>query len=439
MRYYSLEIGKQNFKELVKLFNLNIQIYVLVSGLFLIIAETIGLYLMYNVLQIPQERFNAALILFHLSVLSCVTQILLTPYSAAIIAKEQMSFYGYIGIVEALSKLIIAIIICNTSFDKLIIYGGLLLLMYILLLIIYACYSKKNISFCRYKFVKDKEKLKGILSFSGWSLFESVTDILSIQGISLLLNVFIGVVINAAAGIASQVVSVVWGFICNFQTAFKPQIIKYYSVGDRDNYVRLLYQTSKLSFFLYYVIALPLVCNLPVLLSIWLQEVPDYSVNISRVVIINLIFGTLSAPIWILIQAQGNIRKYQLYVTSVMLLNFPFAFILLLLGFNPVVIFISKGFVAFLTYISRLAFLKKQFDISIKEYLLKVVKPLLFCSMLAALPTLLVYYLTSDYTQLLISTFVSLIFNILLFYFVGLDSGEKAVIKLYARRFSLNK
>ena len=431
MRYYSLEIGRDNTEGLIRLFNTNIQIFCIVSVAFLLFAETVGLYLMYHILNIPDERFSAAIVLFQLSVISCILQILQTPFSAAIIASERMSFFGYIGIIEALLKLTISVIICNTVFDRLIYYGILLMAMYLIILIIYIIYAKKKIAFCCFKKVRDSKLFKGIFSFSGWSLFESIADILSIQGISVLLNVFYGVIVNAAAGVAAQVTSVVWGFISNFQTAFKPQMIKYYSQGDKDNYERLLFQTSKFSYFLYFIVAAPVFINLPLLFELWLKHVPDYSLDISRVVLINLFVGTLAAPIWVLIQAQGSVQKYQYSVTSIVLLNLPFAFLALELGFSPVFVYITRGIVAGLCHLSRIIFMKKQLNIGIRLYVSKVIVPLSICTMLAAIPPLITYSVTTGFTQLFLSTIVSLLTDILVFYFIGLTKGERQVVSQY--------
>lgn len=435
MRYYSIELGRRNKDALTRLFNINFQLYTLLSVVFIIIVEVVGIYMLNNVLDIPINRLNTAKILLQFSIFICVLQIIQTPFVSAMIATEKMSIYGYIGIVEAIGKLFISFLLLYAVSDRLILYGGSLLVMHLIIFLIYYVYSCKKIDFCEFRRVKDIPLLKNIVNFSGWSLLESLADIFSIQGINVLLNVFIGIVVNAAAGVANQVSSLVWSFISNFQTAFKPQITKYYAQGDKASYTRLMLQSSKLSFFLYFILALPLFINLPKLFELWLVEVPTYSIGIARIVLINLILGTLAVPIHVLVQAKGQVKKYQIHVTSIMLLNFPLAYIVLRYGFSPYWVFAVRGFVSLLAHISRILFLRKEIGVSSSMYLRKVISPMLLSAIVTLIPTCVIYMMTDGYAQLILSSLSSILFSSGIFFLLGLEDYEKVYVKSIIKNF----
>lgn len=435
MRYYSIELGLCNKDALTRLFNINFHLYFILSIIFIFAVELVGIYMVNNILDIPVDRLTTAKVLLQFSILTCVLQIMQTPFVSAMIATEKMSIYGYIGIVEAAGKLFISFLLLYTSSDRLIFYGGSLFVMSLIIFFIYYVYSIRNIDFCEFRGVKDITLLKNIVSFSGWSLLESLADIFSIQGINILLNVFIGIVVNAAAGVANQVTSLVWSFVSNFQTAFKPQITKFYSQGDKDGYTRLMFQSSKLSFFLYFVLVLPLFINLPILFELWLVEVPPFAIGISRIVLVNLILGTLAVPIHVLVQAKGQVKEYQIRVTSIMLLTLPFSYIVLKYGLSPYWVFAGRGCVSLLAHVSRVLFLKKEIGVSSSLYIGKVIFPMLLSAIIAIIPTYIIYIVTDGYTQLFTSSLASLLFSTTIFYLLGLDEIERNYVKSIIKKF----
>ena len=76
-------------------------------------------------------------------------------------------------------------------------------------------------------------------------MFGSISVLATNQGINILLNIFFGVIVNAAMGITNQVSNAINQLVVNFQMAFNPQITKSYAKGDREYWETLVFQSAK--------------------------------------------------------------------------------------------------------------------------------------------------------------------------------------------------
>lgn len=234
-RFLSFEIGKGDFVQLRKTFNATQIIHIGIAVLILILAETVGLWFVKTYLVIPVERMDAAIWVYHFSVLSFMVSIIQVPYNATIIAHERMNVYAYVSIIEVSLKLLIVFMLTWITYDKLILYGILHFGVVFLVASLYRIYTRRNFEESKFEVVKDKDLYKSLISFSGWSLFGNIAVMLRGQGVNILLNMFFGPAVNAARGIAYQVQGALFGFVTNFQMAIKPQIIKSYAIEDLQN------------------------------------------------------------------------------------------------------------------------------------------------------------------------------------------------------------
>ena len=255
-RFITYELGRENRIGLEKNFRTAFTIHLILAGIILILAETIGLWFVNNKLIIPVERLFAANIIYQFSVLSCVVTIMQVPLNAEIIAHEKMTIYAYMGILDASSKLLIAFFINTCNSDKLIAYGFLLFVTTILLFLVYHIYCKRKFGEYNPSLFYDKSTFKGMLSYSGWSLWGSMAYVLKDQGVNMALNIFFGPVVNAARGITYQVNTALNSFTQNFTIAMNPQIVKSYACNDYNRMFLLFFTGAKFSFFL-----LLLFCN----------------------------------------------------------------------------------------------------------------------------------------------------------------------------------
>ena len=427
-RFLSFSLGKNDQEQVARVFSMSMTTHISIALIVLLLAETFGLWIFYRYLNIPPERMGAAQWVYQLSVLTFCISIIRVPYNAGIIAYERMSFYAYISIVEVCLKLGMVILLQYLGSDKLILYALLMALTTGIVTFIYKLYCCKTFSVCRYHYFWDKHLYKELISFSGWSLFGSAANVGVQQGINILLNVFFGVVTNAALGIANQVSSAVSQLVGNFQTAFNPALVKSYASGDYSYFVRLIFQTSRFSYFLLFIIALPLYLCMPFVLKVWLDIVPEYTVVFCRWMLVFVLIDAVSAPLWISVQAIGKIRSYQLLMSALIFLNIPLSWLLLRLGKDAEWVMQVRVGINLLTFICRIIYLQKMKVISSYLYLREVISPVVLVSVLSVPLPLWIGCNYSGLKGFLLLSGVSVILSGVAIWFLGLRKSERDFI-----------
>lgn len=295
-RFLNYEIGKDNKAGVTSVFKNSLSLHLILICVILILSESIGLWYVNNLLDVPIGRLRAANYIYQFTIATFVLNVLRVPFNASIIAYEKMNFYAYISIAEAILKLLIVYLLLMSVYDKLIIYGFLMMMVTLIINMAYIIYCSYSFNDIKIGLSWNKEKIKSITSFSGWNLFGSVAVVSSQHGINLILNYFCGVALNAAAGIANQVTSAMYGFISNFQVAFNPQIVKLYAQNKKEDFFKLIFRASKFSFILFWLIGLPVLLTTPIIFDIWLNQIPEHSVSFTRIIIIYLLIDALNVP-----------------------------------------------------------------------------------------------------------------------------------------------
>lgn len=436
-RYFAFEMGRGNEEGLQKIFSVTMTIYVLLALIIMLLAETVGLWFVNTKLVIPTERMVAVRWIYQFAILSFMVTLLTTPYMASIIAHENMNVYAYVSIVEAALKLGIVFVLKALPYDKLIVYGGLLLLVACINTGLYRGYCKKHYSECRFRLVWDKVLFKEMVSYSGWNLFGASVGVVKNQIINILLNIFFGPLVNAARGIASQVNSAVVSFSQSFSTAMRPQIIKNYAAENYRETIQLVFRGCKGTFFLMYLFSLPLMIEMPYVLKLWLKEPPEMAVLFTRLALLDALIDSISYPIMTLAQATGKIKLYQGVVGGILLLNLPISYCALKLGAPAYAVMVIAVLVTFVAFVSRLFIVKLLARFSIKDFLCRVVFPVVIVALLASvLPTMISQNLNTDFVRLVFTTVVSCFSLCLLFFFLGLSGSErKCVINIVRKIF----
>lgn len=392
-RFLNFELGKGPDGRLNKVFNLSFYTYVVLSILLLCVIEIAGIWFLNHKMQMPVERRDAAFFAFHMSVLTLLLNLLKTPFESLIIAYERMSFYAYISIADVLLKLINAFLLLYVSLDKLKIFAANILVISAIVICVTVVYCRRNFKNVKIQVPRknwDLPLFKELVGFSGWSLFGSVASMSANQGLNLLLNMFFGVVVNAAMGIANQVNTAVVQFVSNFQVAFRPQLVKYYAQGNISALQALIINTSKYSYLLLFAIACPICFNIHAILNLWLGTPPDYAAEFCIMMLIYALLETLSAPMWMTVQATGKIKKYQIVISACISLNFFLSYCLLRKGFPPISVLVVKCVLDVACLEIRMFFLKKMIGFSPLNYLKVVIFPLLVISVLSVLSFILV-------------------------------------------------
>jgi O-antigen/teichoic acid export membrane protein len=374
-RYLTIDIGEGNLERLQKTFSATLTIHIGIALFVLVIAETIGLWYVNYVMVFSQERLIAVNIVYQFSIAATFLGILQIPYNALIIAKERMKVFAYVSILEALLKLSAVSLLIFFGEDKLITYAILIFVVATIIRFIYQKYCRKNFIESHYKFEYDKNSFKELMTFTGWNSLGSIALLVSSQGNNLILNLFFGTTANAAFGVTLLVQGIVLSFAQNFQTAVNPQIVKTYAKSNFVQMQNLIFQTSKYSFFLLFILVTPILLNTDYILKLWLRVIPEGTTIMLNLALINILIEILSFSLIVGIQAKGNVKYFQIALGGLVLLNLPISYLVLKLGGPPYSVFIVLIVISIFALILRLHFFTKLLGFASLDFFKKVFFP----------------------------------------------------------------
>lgn len=426
-RFITFELGKGNIERLKTIFSTGVNIQLGMSVLIIIIAEAVGIWFLNTKMNIPTDRMVAANWVFQCAILTFVLNLLSVPYNAAIIAHEKMSAFAYISVVEVSLKLIIVYMLMISPFDRLETYAVLLLLVGAVIRFIYGYYCKRHFEECTYHFVFDKPVLKEMTGFAGWNFLGNGAYMLNTQGVNILMNLYFGVAVNAARGIATQVDAALKQFVNNFTTAVNPQITKSYAQGDLDYMHKLVCRSAKFSAFLMMFFAVPIILETNTILTIWLKTVPDYAVIFLQWIIISSFMDTVLANSLVTSMfATGKIKRYQIIVTTVGCLVFPLSWIAFKLGFEPQVGYILYFIIYTILLFVRLYLLKDMVKLPVMMYIREVLYKLAPIIVVGfSIPGILILTMDAGWLRLILVCLLSVLVTAASEYFIGLSNKEK--------------
>lgn len=429
-RYFTFELGKENSNRLHIIFCTGVNIQLLMSVIVIFIAEIGGVWFLNAKMNIPPERMVAANWVLQFSILAFVVSLISVPYNAVIIAREKMKAFAYVSVLEAILKLTIAYILFISPVDKLITYGFLLLVVSIVIRFVYGHYCHKHFDECHYEFILDQTLLLEMAKFAGLNAITCTAFMFNTQGINILSNLFFGVAINAARGVALQVDTVIRGFVANFTTAAKPQIIKYYSSGDYGNMMKLVYSSTKYSYFLMLIFAIPFIFEADELLKIWLKTYPSYAPCFVRWSMFVALITLLGEMLYVAILATGKLKKYVALETVISIFVFPVSYLLFLINFPSYIPYLLMGIVYFVLMIVRLVYLRQIIDISIKCFLNEACRPVVLTTVLT-LPVCwwISHIIYGKSVLLILSVCILMALTVCIsIFFVGLAKAERKYI-----------
>lgn len=429
-RFLTFELGKGDKEKLKTIFSTSVNIQLGLSAIIILIGEIVGIWFLNNQMNIPAERMMAANYILQCSLGIFVLNLLSVPYNASIIAHEKMGAYAYISILDIVLKLAVAYAIMLSPFDRLISYGVLLLAESIFIRLIYGLYSKRNFEECTYHLIYDKAVLKEMVSFAGWNFLGVTAGTLNTQGVNILMNVYFGVTVNAARGIAVQAGAAISQFVQSFTTAVNPQITKSYAAGDMTYMHTLVCQSSKFSAYLFLLMAIPLSVETSEIFEIWLKNPPEYAVLFFRLSLLGtLMDSVLSNSLMTAIFATGDIKKYQVYVTICGGTVFPLTWLAYLMGASPDSTYIIYFIIYCVVLYVRLHVIRQKVHLQIKEYARRVLVKFIPVAVLSYLvPISIAYIMPASFGRILITTIVSVVITCALIYSIGLTIGERNMV-----------
>lgn len=428
-RFINFEQGTGNLAKLKSIVSISFNIQILLSLGVVLLLETFGVWFLNNHLSIPIHRLEAANWVLQFTIITFVVRLIIVPLNALIISHERMGVYAYLSIIDVVMQLLIVYLLQISSFDKLVLYGFLMMLVPIVLFFIYLGYCKSKFQECNYSIKFERDIFKEMVGFAGWNFVGVTAGVLRNQGIDIIVNLFYGVVLNASRGIASQVSSAVSRLSSGFTTAINPQITKTYASGDIGRMQFLIHQGSRFSFYLMMCIVIPLVLEMNIVLRLWLKTVPEYAVIFSQLIILETLIACLSQSLITALLATGQIKKYQLLVGLFNVINFPISYLLLYLGFQPFITYIVMMVIEFGCLYLRLYMIRAIIGIAIAPYFKNVLLNIMAVSTLSLiLPIICIWVLPEGVVRLITTFCVSIISSLTIICFVGLNKQERNII-----------
>ena len=429
-RFLTFELGAGNIKRLHEVFITSLHIHFIISLIVILLSETGGLWFLLEKMVIPEGRQTAAMWCYQLSVVTAVAEVMSCPYQSVIIAREKMSAFAYISIVDAVLKLAIVGLLLITDYDHLIVYAILYTCEKLLIRFIYNSYCTRHFEESRYRWFYDMTLFKKMSSFAGWKMFGNLAYVLYMQGPNMLLNVFFGPVANAAQAAASQAQNAIAQFSRNFQVAINPQITKTYASNQLEEMHLLIFRGSRLTFCLLLILCLPLIVEAPMVLDLWLKEVPEGTVVFLRFLLVILLVQQTAGPLITAIAATGRIKKYEIITGGFMLTIVPIAYVVLKMGGLPWSVFAVYLCIALLTFVVTLCITLPAINLSLRKYFVNVLKPCTYVTILSLItPVAIKLQTRASIILSLLTISITVIVTSILCYAIGLDDGMKSLIK----------
>ena len=440
-RFLTFELGRGDEVQLKKIFSTAFAMHALLAILLFVLMETIGLWFLNYKMEIPYGREHAANIVYQLSIFSCMFSLTQVPYSASIIAHEKMNIYAYVGIAEATFKLLLIFVLLNFPFrDNLIAYAIILAIWSVGLQLFYRSYCYRRFQESHLTLVKEKNLYKKMFSYSFWDFIGSFCSTGNSQGLNILINLFFGVKVNAARNVAYQVEAAITQLASNFMVSVQPQIVKSFAKNDNNRFFELIFEAGRLSFFLLFIVSLPICLEAEYILSIWLVEVPPFTVMFLQCAAVYQLFRIPMRPVVQGTHATGNIKYLNLtsgiYSAGTFLIAIYIAY---RLGAPVWACFVVQFFNGmFITYFEMNS-LYHEIKFSRRTFVKKVFFHSWAVAFFASIPAVIVLNsMEQSFLRLVLTTICALIFTSISVFYLGFSESTRnkviAIVKSKIRR-----
>ncbi len=428
-RFLTFDLGRNDINSLKRCFGACVNLYIILSVIVILLAETIGLWFVNTKLNIPSDRMVAANFVYQFTILTSVASLLQNPFSALITAHERMDAFAWISICDILARLVLSIIVLYAPNDHLILYSGLIAIEFVVVSFIYYAFCRKKFIECKFRLFFDKKLYAKIVSYSGWNLFGTSAGIISGQGVNIMLNMFFGPAVNAARGIAMQISGAVSQFFGNFYTAVRPQIVKYYADNNLKQMHSLIINSARFAYYLGLMVMIPVFVELPRIIEIWLGQTPNHLIIFSRLTLVCCLFDCLSNPLMSAALASDKIRNYQIVVATSTFLAFPLSYIAIKLTSSPTAPFVISIFISVLSMLLRAYFVEKLIGLKVITFTKSVIIKVIPATIISpVLPTAMAILIPSSISRLAAITVSSILFSAIVIFTIGLNREERTLV-----------
>lgn len=430
-RYINVALAQEKAENVRNVFAQSFTIHIILGVIVVLMGEIIGTWLIREKLIISPDRLQAAIYVFHFTILCVFFTILQVPFISGIIAKERMGIYAYIGIIEVCMKFVIVFILTFfKNLDSLILYAALLSLVSFIILSIFFYYCHKNFKEYRIKLYWNLPLIKEMSQFISYNLIGCIGWSIGYQGIEIMLNIFFGTIANAARGVANQVRNAVDRLTQNIIIAANPQITQLQASGKHNEMFLLVKRISKVTYFFMLIIATPAIIESHFLLSLWLKNVPQYAVLFTQLVLLDSFMSVLCSPWHTVIFATGKIRQICFIQTILMILGVLISYLLLKIGFPIATPLIISIFIQIIYLISHLIDAYRKIQYNVNEYIREVCYPIFFITILLVLPLIGLYKILDEGWIRFISIGIAdILIGVTIIYLLGFTHVEQKYIK----------
>lgn len=427
-RYMNYEMAREG-GNWVKMFNLSFMIFAALAVLTVIAGLTGGRWFVDTQLVIPPDKLPAARQVLYATTLSMAAYVVSSAYEAVLITHENMKIYAYLGLVEAVGKLALAYL-THLFADRLIVYSWMLFGVMLLPKAAIIIYCHRRYPALSLRRVWDAAKLREMAGFASWNLFNAIVWILNDQGVTFMLNIFFGPVVNAARAVTMQVNNAINNFSSNFTVAFRPQVVKRYASGELASMVDLTLASSRISVYMLWIICLPFILRARYILSLWLTVVPDYTVMFLQGVFYFSAVCALSNSFYAAVTATGRMRRTCLYGNLLFLLAFPAIYVCLHFGAEPVVVYPILAVARLLFVFENVAQLSRLIPLTMTDFLRRSLLPSALVVVLSlAVCTLTDTLFPEGFPGLVGSTATTLTITAAIIYLCGLSKSERTTLR----------
>lgn len=442
--FLNIKKGNSDSKGLSLVFKISKNIHNVISVVFFIIAEIIGSIIVLYVMNFPEGKLLEAYLVYQATILASTLSIMRIPYYSLFTTFERFDFVAWTSLLDAFLKLLLVSCIEYLSSYRLVAYGFSFVIMALLQNYLYTVKGNK---LCTKMHLSYNETIKhpecrGLLSFSSWNLLGNMSNVFANHGIAILLNIFYTVTVNAAIGLTNQVTNTIATFVNNVQQAFHPQMLQSYANKDKSDFLSLLHSSTKWSFFLILLIAVPLISNIKFILKLWLGDYPLYTDSFITILTGYLIIDSISNPLSYCIDATGRIKRFQILMSLLYMFNFIIAYISCKYHFSPNIAIMTKVLTNLFIYTLKLITLKKlEKKFIISDYLKRIFPRLIIIGLFSLLFILYFKEATPSFITLIKSTLLFFIFYAIIILSVGLNKNERNLVLEKVKRiiYSINK
>ena len=438
MRFISVGLGAGGTKESADIYSASFWLHFIISLIICLLLEIVA-FAFGGSLNIPSERMSTAIIVFHCMVISLFFNINISPLNALVSSCENFLFISILAIIDSVLKLCIAISLLYTAFDKLLLYGVLMMLVSVFNYFVYFVYSKKKYPLLFYIVRPDIPRIKSLTGFVGWTLLDTFSSTINRQGYAIMFNKFFGTVMNTSFALSRQLEGQVFTISAGVVNSMKPQILKSYGNDDVDRMYRLSLTAGKFGLYMMSLVCIPLIVMMPDVLHLWLSDYPSDTIIFSRLLIGACMMEQITRGLVYANQASGDIKWFSLIVSSLRILALPVSIVFLLLGYDAWVAILLFFIFESIGSLSRVFILSKISDFKpslfFKDVVFDVAIPLavsfLFCTM--------IYPLGTGITWMLIVILLTVVLFVILIFIVGLTCEEKVFLTSLIKGFISNK